>query len=60
MEATLTNSKPSWPCRMYRLPPGLKHKYSFSNWISCAFDIEPNIPIELPEIDREVVENLNV
>lgn len=42
------------------LAPGLKHKYSFSNWISCAFDIEPNIPIGLPEIDREVVENLNV
>lgn len=42
------------------LAPGLKHKYSFSNWISCAFDIEPNIPIRLPEINREVVENLNV
>ena len=42
------------------LAPGLKHKYSFSNWISCAFDIEPNIPIGLPEINREVVGNLNV
>lgn len=43
-------------CCMYRFAPGLKHKYSFSNWISCAFDIEPNIPIGLPEINREVGE----
>lgn len=32
------------------LPENLKHKYSFGNWIKYVFDIEPNIPITLPEL----------
>ena len=42
------------------LAPGLKHKSSFSNWISCAFNIEPNIPIPLPQADPSILEKQHV
>ena len=32
------------------LPPELKEKYSFSNWLRFAFDIEPHQAITLPEL----------
>ena len=40
------------------IAPELKRKYSFSNWINCAFDIEPNIPIGLPHIDRDAIQQI--
>ena len=30
------------------LPPEIKEKYSFGNWLHYVFDIEPYAPIELP------------
>ena len=32
------------------LPPEIKHKYSFGNWINFVFDIEPHTPITLPTL----------
>ena len=32
------------------LPPELKEKYSFSNWLRFAFDIEPHQAITLPKL----------
>ena len=40
------------------IAPELKRKYSFSNWINCAFDIEPNIPIGLPHIDKDAIKQI--
>ena len=38
------------------LAPEIKRKYSFSNWINCAFGLEPHIPITLPDISRSILD----
>ncbi|OAM31222.1 MULTISPECIES: hypothetical protein [Eikenella] len=35
----------------HKLSDELKNKYSFKNWIYFVFDIYPNIPITLPNLD---------
>ena len=37
----------------FRLPGHIKHKYSFENWISYVFNIEPNTPITLPNLAKQ-------
>lgn len=32
------------------LPEKIKQKYSFGNWLNYVFEIEPNIPIDLPRL----------